>query len=89
MTTATIIVKDAGDSVEIEGHLDPANALDLPPTPAVIIGSYLAGNMERVCKDAMAWFQAMSLATTPVQDAPQIKAPKIILPDDGIQGAPV
>lgn len=90
MTTATIIIKDAGDSIEIEGHLDPANAIDLPPTPAVIVGSYLAGNMERVCKDAMSWFNAMTIAsqTTPAEDA-VIKAPKIILPDDGIQGAPV
>lgn len=55
MTTATIIIKDNGDSIEIEGHLEPANAIDLPPTPAVIVGSYLAANMERVCKDAMAW----------------------------------
>jgi len=90
MTTATIIIKDAGDSIAIEGHLDPANAIDLPPTPAVIIGSYLAGNMERVCKDAMAWFNAMTVATTPLAQAEDqpIKAPKIILPPD-IEGAPV
>lgn len=90
MTTATIVIKDAGDSIEIEGHLDPANAIDLPPTPAVIIGSYLAANMERVCKDAMSWFNAMSIASQPIpDDGPAIKAPKIILPDEGIQGAPV
>lgn len=83
MTTATIIIKDAGESLEIEGHLDPADAIDLPPTPAVIVGSYLAGNMDRICKEAMAWFQAMTIATTPAQDAPQVKPPKLILPGDG------
>lgn len=90
MATATIIIKDNGDSIEIEGHLDPANALDLPPTPAVIIGSYLAGNMERVAKDAMSWFNSMTIASQTIPaDDPVVKAPKLILPDDGIQGAPV
>lgn len=81
MTTATIIIKDNGDSINIEGHLDPVDAIDLPPTPAVIIGSYLAGNMERVCKEAMAWYQAMATAA-PAPEEPAIKAPAIILPDD-------
>lgn len=97
MTTATIIIKDAKspdgfDSIEIEGHLDPANAIDMPPTPAVVIGSYLAGNMERVSKDAMAWFQALTVATQPlhVEEPEPIRAPKIILPGDrDIDGVPV
>lgn len=89
MTTATIIISDAGDSIQIEGRLDPANAIDLPPTPAVIIGSYLAANMDRVCKDAMAWVDAMTTAPPP-QEEPVIKAPKLILPGDrDIDGVPV
>lgn len=91
MTTVTIIIKDNGDSIEVEGHLDPANAVDLPPTPAMIVGSYLAGNMETVCKDAISWVNAMTVATQPIpQDEPAIKAPKIILPGDrDIDGVPV
>ena len=84
MTTATIIINDAktpegDDSVAIEGHLDPANAIDLPPTPAVIIGSYLAANMEQVCKDAIAWFNQQTLA--PQAQEPGI--PTSILIDGG------
>lgn len=86
MTTATIIIKDSGDSIEIEGRLEPVDALEHPPTPAVIIGSYLASHMEQVSKDAMAWFQAM--ATAPAKEEPAIKAPSIILPPD-VEGAPV
>ncbi len=60
MTTATIIIKDDEQRIEIEGRLDPVNALELPPTPAVIVGSYLAANMDRVCKDAIAWFTGLA-----------------------------
>lgn len=60
MTTVTITIKDAGESVELEGHLDDPSALGDAPTAALIIGSYLAANAERVCKDALAWFTAQS-----------------------------
>jgi hypothetical protein len=83
VATATIIIKDAGESIEIEGHLDPANALDLPPTPAVIVGSFLAGNMDRVAKDAMQWFQAMTIAT---QSMPADEPSRLIVPDQTIRG---
>jgi hypothetical protein len=79
MTTATIIIKDNGNEIQIEGHLEPANAIDLPPTPAVIIGSYLAANMERVCKDAMTWMNQQTIA--PLGDEPGI--PTSILIDGG------
>lgn len=79
MTTATIIIKDKGDEIQIEGHLDPANAIELPPTPAVIVGSYLAANMEQVCKDAMAWMNQQVMA--PRAEEPSI--PTSILIDGG------
>jgi hypothetical protein len=56
MTTVTITIKDAGESIELEGHLDDPSALGDAPTAALIIGSYLAANAEQVCKDALKWF---------------------------------
>lgn len=84
MTTVTIKIIDAQDELQMEGSLDNPNAINEPPTAALIVGSYLAANTERVVKDAMAWFKAME-----VQPEPAIKARQIILPDDGIQGVPV
>ena len=92
MTTVHISIHDAKnaegeDVLEIEGRLVPAEALDMPPTPAVIIGSYLAGNMELVSKAALAWAKAMTAQAQ--AEEPAIATPKLILPDDGIVGAPV
>lgn len=79
MTTVTVIIKDnrneAGEEiVEIEGHMDPPNAIDLPPTPSLIVGSYIAANSESICKAAIAWFV----------EEPAIKAPQIYVPDQGV-----
>lgn len=87
MTVVTVIIKDntneAGENtIEMEGHMEPKNAIDLPPTPALIVGSYLAANSEAICKDAMKWFQAM--AASPEVEEPVIKTPKLILPESGI-----
>jgi hypothetical protein len=92
MTVVTVIIKDNrnenGDEiVEMEGHMDPPNAIELPPTPSLIVGSYIAANSEAICKAAIQWFGDLQKA--PDVDEPVIKAPQIILPDDGIQGAPV
>ena len=64
MTTVTITIKDAGESVELEGHLDDPSALGDAPTAALIIGSYLAANAEHVCKDALRWFKDQSTKGT-------------------------
>jgi hypothetical protein len=92
MTVVTVIIKDnrneAGEEiVEMEGHMDPPDAIDLPPTPSLIVGSYIAANSENICKAAIAWFAGMQKA--PDVEEPVIKAPQIILPDDGIHGVPV
>lgn len=88
MTVVTVIIKDntneAGDhTIEMEGHMEPKNAIDLPPTPALIVGSYLAANSEAICKDAMQWFQAMSAA--PQVEEAVIATPKLYVPDSSIQ----
>lgn len=71
MTTVTVTIRDTGDTVEFEGALDNPEALNQPPTAALIIGSYLAANAEGVLKDSMAWFKAMQLA--PAED-PKVQA---------------
>jgi hypothetical protein len=71
MTTVTIIIKDEGDSVQLEGHLEDPSALQEMPTAALIIGSYLAANAERVCKDAIAWFGKQSTAPAKEKETEQ------------------
>jgi hypothetical protein len=85
MTTVTVIIMDnvneAGDQiVEMEGHMDPPNAIDLPPTPSLIVGSYIAANSESICKEAMRWFNAMSTGPATV-DEPVVRAPQIFVPN--------
>jgi hypothetical protein len=60
MTIATILIKDAPDNqFTIEGTLDPINALDEVPTPALIIASYISANAKQVSDDAIAWYNRM------------------------------
>lgn len=88
MTTVTVTIVDKDDTVEFAGSLDNPNAINEAPTAALIIGSYLAANAEKVMKDAMVWFRQMSVEPQP---EPAVQAQRqIILPgDDGIVGAPV
>ena len=45
MITATIVIKDVpGNEYTIEGVLDRPEALDEPPTPALIIATYISAN---------------------------------------------
>lgn len=60
MTIATLIIKDEADSsYTIEGSLDRPEALDEPPTPAIIIATYLSANITKVCEDAIQWYNGM------------------------------
>lgn len=88
MTTVTVKIWDEGESLQMEGALDNPNAINEPPTVALIVGSYLAANTEQVVKDAMHWFKAMQMQSV---DEPEVAKPasSIILPDDGVMGAPV
>lgn len=57
MTVATITISDTEDNaLTIEGRLDPPAAIDLPPTPAVIVGAYLAVHIDAITKSAIQWF---------------------------------
>lgn len=71
MTVCTITISDAPDSsVNMNGVIDDPTAIDRPPTAALVIGSYIAANADRVCKDAVAWFQREIPKDDDVQGAP-------------------
>lgn len=73
MTTVTITVSDAGDRVEMEGRIDPPEAINDAPTAALIIGSYLAAKGEKVMQDAMRWYHdTVAAPPAKVEDAPLI-----------------
>jgi hypothetical protein len=60
MTIATLVIKDEADnSYTIEGSLDRPEALNEPPTPALIIATYLSANVAKVCEDAAQWYNDM------------------------------
>lgn len=60
MITATIVIKDVpGNEYTIEGVLDRPEALDEPPTPALIIATYISANIAKISDEAIAWYNAM------------------------------
>lgn len=85
MATATILIKDGraddgAPTIEMEGHLEPATAIDDAPTGAVVIGSYLAANMEQIQAQALAWFNEQVRSAMPTQDE-QIAVPGVGIVD--------
>jgi hypothetical protein len=60
MTIATIVITDMPDNqFTIEGKLDRPEAINEPPTPALIILTYLSSRMKEISDDAMAWYNQM------------------------------
>jgi hypothetical protein len=63
MTTITITITDSDDrTLSLEGAVDNPEAFNEPPTPALIVGSYLAAHAEKVSKDALKWFETTVVA---------------------------
>ena len=62
MTAVTLLIKDGEGILEMEGRLDNPEAINEAPTPALVVGSYLAANTEQVVKDAMTWFKTQTVA---------------------------
>jgi hypothetical protein len=63
MITATIVIKDVpGNEYTIEGVLDRPEALDEPPTPALIIATYISANIAKISDEAIAWYNTMGEA---------------------------
>lgn len=57
MSVVTITISDRDGSVDLEGRLDNPDAVNEPPTPALIIGSYLAAHPQRVIDAAIEWYR--------------------------------
>jgi len=62
MTVATVIITDMPDNqFTIEGTLDRPEALNEPPTPAIIISTYLSSHIKEISDNAMAWYNQMGV----------------------------
>jgi hypothetical protein len=62
MTIATVIITDMPDNqYTIEGTLDRPEALNEPPTPALIISTYLSSHIKEISDNAMAWYNQMGV----------------------------
>lgn len=72
MNTVTILIKDVDNTVEVEGQIDK-EALDKPPTPALVIGTYISTNIGDIASDAMKWFKRQVEEDT---DEPKLFAPR-------------
>ena len=60
MTIATVIITDMPDNqYTIEGTLDRPEAINEPPTPALIISTYLSSHIKEISDNAMAWYNQM------------------------------
>lgn len=85
MSRVLIQIEDRDDEIVFQAAIDPplTEGKDLFTT-AEIVGLYLREHAADILAAAVAW----SKEPEP-QEAPTIQAPKLILPDDGIQGVPV
>ena len=72
MTTVTLRIWDEGEELKMEATLDNPNAINEPPTAALIFGSYLGANTAAIVEDAMRWYRQQ------VTSAP----PDIVMPRD-------
>lgn len=78
MSVVTVTLTDRADGgVDLQGSIDNPNAVNEQPTPALIIGSYLAANAARVINDSVAWFKQEIVA--PERDDDVIR---LIVPGD-------
>ena len=72
MTTVTLRIWDEDEELKMEATLDNPNAINEPPTAALIFGSYLGANTAAIVEDAMRWYRQQ------VTSAP----PDIVMPRD-------
>lgn len=83
MNTVTITIKDnEANTLEMEGRVEDEAAFEKPPTPALIVGSYLAAHAEKIAIDAMAWFKREIVE--PPKDERQTE---LFVPNGDIKGA--
>ena len=85
MAKVLIQIEDNADEVIFQAAIDPPLAEDkLIFSTAELVGLYMRENAAKILADAIAWAREPDPVETPV-----VQVPKLALPDDGIQGAPV
>jgi hypothetical protein len=82
MAKVIIEIWDEDGEIKTIGKIDPPVGPDqLDVTPATIIGLFLHSHMANVYSEAIRW------ASTPqTEDEPPIAAPKLIVPEGGLNG---
>lgn len=84
MAKVLIQIEDVGDEIVFQAAIDPPLTADKTIfSTAELVGLYLREHASDILAAAVAW------AKEPEPEAPALAAPKLILPDDGIVGAPV
>lgn len=59
MTIVNLTIRDNdNEMIEAEATLDNENAINEPPTGALIVGSYIGAHFEQIAQDAFKWFNA-------------------------------
>jgi hypothetical protein len=83
MAKVIIEIWDEDGEVKTIGKMDPPVGPDqLDVSPATVIGLFLHSHMADVYREAIKW----SSAPQPeVEDVPTFNAPKLIVPEGGIQ----
>lgn len=57
MNTITVTIKDLDDgTLSLEGRLERPEAINEPPTPALVVASFLAAHSSDICDAAVEWF---------------------------------
>lgn len=65
MTAVWMKIWDEGDELKMEATLDNPDAINEPPTGALIFGSYLGANTQAIVEDAMRWYKQQVTAAPP------------------------
>jgi len=77
MTVVTMKIWDENDELKMEATLDNPEAINLPPTAALIFGSYLGAHTEALVEASMHWYKQQVTAPPPdlAPEPPQIFVP--------------
>ena len=75
MSTVTLTIVDTPDGIEMKGEIDNPNAVNEPPTAALVIGSYIAANTAKVIEDSVAWFKTSIVEPESDEDVSRLIVP--------------
>lgn len=78
MTAFILKIWDSKEGLNMEAAFDNPDAVNEPPTPALVVGTYIGGHFDQIAKDAMRWFE--NDVTKQVDKEPDPVVSKIILP---------